>query len=106
MHVYVAVLARGVNVSELRRLGSCGGYFPGFQDTKTVFSPTAHPRYLGSLEFTPDTWPGDLAHFDRQRGDPDLPNFKCSLRAICAGFQTHNYCGPSRGASYDPISRV
>ena len=58
-----------------------------FQDSRTLKSFIHQQLTLGSLEFTPDTWPGDLARFDRQRGDPDLPNFKCSLRAICAGFQ-------------------
>jgi hypothetical protein len=47
-----------------------------FQDSRPL-KPFIHQQLtLGSLEFAPDTWPGDLAHFDRQRGEPDLPNFK------------------------------
>ena len=46
----------------------------------------------GSLEFAPDPWPGDLAHFDRLRGEPDLPNFKCLFKhlIIAARREAHH----------------
>jgi hypothetical protein len=70
-----------------------------FQDSRPLKLFIHRQLTLGILEFAPDAWLGDLAHFDRQRENPNVPNFKCSLPAICVGFQTHNYCSPPRGAS-------
>ena len=68
IHVHVALLERGVTVSELLRSRSWGGCFPERRATKTVYSSTAHPWQFRVCSWRLAWWPRSFGPAAREPG--------------------------------------